>query len=196
MYNALEQLRAGEEFSEKDQRVHEQGLISVLKQINDDLDAAVFEAYGWPATLSDEEILSRLVALNAERAAEEARGLVRWLRPEFQAPASRDAASRERERPEQTTLALPEEQEAGGKKAGGRGSERAGGKEKAAWPKEQAERTKAIQAALASATAPPTAAELAQGFLRARADTVEEILDALVSLGLARRLRGGKYTAS
>lgn len=32
------------------------------------------------------EILSRLVALNRERAAEEARGLVRWLRPEYQAP--------------------------------------------------------------------------------------------------------------
>ena len=34
----------------------------------------------------DEAILERLVALNAERAAEEARGLVRWLRPEFQNP--------------------------------------------------------------------------------------------------------------
>ena len=32
----------------------------------------------------DEAILERLVALNAERAVEEARGLVRWLRPEFQ----------------------------------------------------------------------------------------------------------------
>ena len=35
---------------------------------------------------ADEEILARLVALNAERAAEEAQGLVRWLRPEYQAP--------------------------------------------------------------------------------------------------------------
>ena len=34
----------------------------------------------------DEAILERLVALNAERAAEEARGVVRWLRPEFQHP--------------------------------------------------------------------------------------------------------------
>ncbi|MCK7580990.1 MAG: hypothetical protein MZV65_38830 [Chromatiales bacterium] len=33
---------------------------------------------------ADEALLERLVALNAERAAEEARGLVRWLRPEFQ----------------------------------------------------------------------------------------------------------------
>jgi len=50
--------------------------VSVLKQIHDDLDAAVFAAYGWPADLTDEQILERLVALNAERAAEEARGLV------------------------------------------------------------------------------------------------------------------------
>jgi hypothetical protein len=32
------------------------------------LDAAVFAAYGWPADLSDEEILARLLALNVERA--------------------------------------------------------------------------------------------------------------------------------
>jgi len=57
----------------------------VLRQLHDDLDAAVFDAYGWPASLPDEEILERLVALNAERAAEEQRGLVRWLRPEGRA---------------------------------------------------------------------------------------------------------------
>ncbi|MEZ4771506.1 MAG: type IIL restriction-modification enzyme MmeI [Caldilineales bacterium] len=32
------------------------------------LDDAVFAAYGWPANLSDEEILERLLALNLERA--------------------------------------------------------------------------------------------------------------------------------
>jgi type II restriction/modification system DNA methylase subunit YeeA len=35
------------------------------------LDAAVAAAYGWPADLSDEEILERLLALNLKRAAEE-----------------------------------------------------------------------------------------------------------------------------
>jgi hypothetical protein len=33
------------------------------------LDSAVFEAYGWPDTLTDAEILERLLALNHERAA-------------------------------------------------------------------------------------------------------------------------------
>ena len=36
------------------------------------LDAAVSGAYGWPADLPDEQILERLLALNLERAEEEA----------------------------------------------------------------------------------------------------------------------------
>ncbi len=36
------------------------------------LDAAVADAYGWPADLPDQQILERLLALNLERAAEEA----------------------------------------------------------------------------------------------------------------------------
>ncbi len=58
----------------------------ILKELHDKLDALVFEAYGWPATLSDEEILERLVALNKERADEEKTGKVRWLRPDYQIP--------------------------------------------------------------------------------------------------------------
>lgn len=84
MYNVLEKLRSGEPLTAKEKTIHDDGLVSVLKKIHDDLDAAVFDAYGWPATLSDDEILERLVALNHERAAEEKRGLIRWLRPEFQ----------------------------------------------------------------------------------------------------------------
>jgi len=37
------------------------------------LDAAVAAAYGWPLDLSDDQILERLLALNLERATEEAR---------------------------------------------------------------------------------------------------------------------------
>jgi hypothetical protein len=72
--------------------VFRQSLVSVLKQIHDELDAAVFDAYGWPHDLADDEILHRLVALNRERAAEEARGVIRWLRPEFQNPEGAKAA--------------------------------------------------------------------------------------------------------
>jgi len=44
----------------------------------------VADAYHRPADLTSEDILYRLVELNAARAAEERSGLVRWLRPEFQ----------------------------------------------------------------------------------------------------------------
>lgn len=40
-----------------------------LDQAHKRLDAAVFDAYGWPHDLSDDEILARLLALNLERAA-------------------------------------------------------------------------------------------------------------------------------
>jgi hypothetical protein len=33
------------------------------------LDHAVFAAYGWPSSLTDAEVLERLLALNHERAA-------------------------------------------------------------------------------------------------------------------------------
>ena len=86
MYNVLEKLRAGEALNAKEKQIHDAGLVSVLRQLHDDLDAAVFAAYGWPPTLTDAEILERVVALNAERAKEEASGLVRWLRPDYQNP--------------------------------------------------------------------------------------------------------------
>jgi type II restriction/modification system DNA methylase subunit YeeA len=40
-----------------------------LDNAHRDLDAAVAAAYGWPADLSDEQILERLFALNQQRAA-------------------------------------------------------------------------------------------------------------------------------
>ncbi|MDP3616025.1 MAG: class I SAM-dependent DNA methyltransferase, partial [Rubrivivax sp.] len=98
MYNVLDKLRTGEVLTAKDKLIHSQGLVSVLKSLHDDLDAAVLAAYGWTdlqAALADlsqpearaaavETLLERLVALNAKRAAEEAAGHVRWLRPDFQ----------------------------------------------------------------------------------------------------------------
>ncbi len=47
IYNVLEKLRAETPLSAKEQIIHEQGLVSVLRQIHDDLDAAVAEAYGF-----------------------------------------------------------------------------------------------------------------------------------------------------
>ena len=93
MYNVIAKIRSEEPLNSKDKLVHEQGIVSVLKQLHDDLDAAVFDAYGWPQDLSDDEILRRLVDLNRERAEEEKRGIIRWLRPEYQNPNGAQAAS-------------------------------------------------------------------------------------------------------
>ena len=43
-------------------------LTNLYNQCPTRLDAAVFAAYGWPPELSDEEMLTRLLALNLARA--------------------------------------------------------------------------------------------------------------------------------
>ena len=60
------------------------GSVPRLRRLHEELDDAVLRAYHWPAKLADEQILGRMVALNAERVGEEARGHMRWLRPEWQ----------------------------------------------------------------------------------------------------------------
>lgn len=194
MYNVLEKLRSGEELSAKEKKTHEEGLVSVLKQIHDDLDAAVFEAYGWPSTLSDEEILERLVALNAERHAEEERGLIRWLRPEFQKQAggTQQGLVLEEESAEEEEAAPPKKKgtKAVPKKAA---PKKAAKKAKEAWPKTRALRTKGVQSLLAEGT-PLSVAEIVKRFSRADEEQIEEILEALVLLGQAH-YRRGKYSA-
>ncbi|KAB2728007.1 class I SAM-dependent DNA methyltransferase [Brucella anthropi] len=89
LYNVLEMLKAGtkpDDLGAKERRIFDDGLVLILKELHEKLDEAVAVAYGWPADSSDEEILARLVSLNKERAKEEKRGLVRWLRPEYQIP--------------------------------------------------------------------------------------------------------------
>ncbi len=91
LYNVLQALREGRALSAKEKLIHSAGLVGVLKELHDALDAAVLQAYGWtdltPLDQSLDELLTRLVALNARRAVEEAAGTVRWLRPDFQNPA-------------------------------------------------------------------------------------------------------------
>jgi hypothetical protein len=181
MYNVLEKLRRGEELSAKDKRVHEQGLVSVLRQIHDDLDAAVFDAYGWPRELTDEQILQRLVALNHERADEEKRGLIRWLRPEFQNPAGTAAV--------QATLELPEAEDKQGKQRAGKAAK------KPPFPKALPEQAWALRAALSASAAPVSPEQLAGSFAGARAERVRELLETLVTLGQARPVEAGKFVA-
>jgi hypothetical protein len=177
MYNVLEKLHAGEPLTAKEKVTHEQGLVSILKQLHDDLDAAVFAAYGWPPTLTDEEILQRLVDLNAEWAAEEANGLIRWLRPEYQAPDAAPKAT-------QTSL-LPAD-------------EAAPAVEPQPWPAALKDRATAVRAALSSLGGPADLPTVAAAFdgkrTPKRLAEVEEILEMLVALGQVEG-EDGRYAA-
>jgi hypothetical protein len=106
MYNVLEILRQAQDervLTAKEKTIHTQGLVGVLKELHDELDAAVLQAYGWGDLASplrqaqgervggqggggSDDLLTHLVALNAQRALEEKAGRIRWLRPEFQNP--------------------------------------------------------------------------------------------------------------
>ncbi len=179
MYNVLEKLRAGDPLTDRERAINEQGLVSTLKQLHDELDAAMFAAYGWPATLTDEEILERLVALNAERAAEERRGLIRWLRPEFQNPQGFGQTALETGEGEAPAVA-------------------AGPSEKLEWPKTLPEQAKAVRAALVAHAGVVTAAELARSFkgsASSRIPRVEMLLETLASLGQAREVEDGRFAA-
>ena len=180
MYNVLEKLRAGEPLNAKDKVIHEQGLVSVLKQLHDDLDAAVFDAYGWSPGLDDEAILERLVDLNAERAAEEAQGLVRWLRPDYQAPAAAPPTQQvllvetvaEEEAPALAVRAvLP-------------------------WPDRMAEQAQAVRLALAALAAPAAPAQVAVAFQDAPVARVAELLETLALLGQATALPDGRFAGA
>ncbi|MFO7955908.1 MAG: hypothetical protein R6X33_02280 [Candidatus Brocadiia bacterium] len=72
--------------SPKERRIHEVAACGVLRDLHDELDRLVADAYGWPRPMETEEILARLVSLHDERVEEEKRGRVRWLRPDYQVP--------------------------------------------------------------------------------------------------------------
>ncbi|MFN3970910.1 MAG: class I SAM-dependent DNA methyltransferase [Gemmobacter sp.] len=172
MYNVLEKLRAGERIEGKDRETYDQGLIGILRDLHDQIDAAVADAYGWPATLTDDDILHRLVDLNRTRAAEEARGLIRWLRPDYQNPAGKAAAAKG----EQAALDIgPAEPTA-----------------KTPWPKTLPEQIAAVRATLTDlGTATPE--QVARQFHRARAGSVQPLLESLAALGHARLVDGGSF---
>jgi len=165
--------------TDKEKLIHDQALVSVLKQLHDDLDAAVFAAYGWPTSLTDADILQRLVTLNAQRAAEEKQGIIHWLRPDYQCATPGST---------QDEMALPVRPVKGKKLPALRSpSMKPAPSTKTPWPKPLAERIRATELALHASGGHTTAAALAQHFSRAKPADVQEILESLVTLGRARQ---------
>ncbi len=167
MYNVLEKLRRAEVLSTAEKVIHDHGLVSVLKKIHDDLDAAVFDAYGWPHDLTDEQILEKLVKLNAERAEEERNGLIRWLRPEFQNPSGQKEAT-------QAELAGSEESE----------EDTAAVTAAKPWPKKLPEQIAAVRDLLLGQASAWTAKQVGKQFKGTKLKELELVLESLTALGL------------
>ncbi len=211
MYNVLEKLKSGAALTAKEKIIHEQGLVAVLKTLHDELDLAVLDAYGWsdlaplqavvngnaaPASVNlatredaqralSDALLERLVALNAERAAEEAKGTIRWLRPEYQAKGAAPE-----KKPEQATLAGVEDEEP-------ETAVVAAPATRVAWPRELPEQVRLVAQALADARAPLTEDAIAARF-QGRGPwkkRLPQILDTLIAIGRVRAVEGGKAYA-
>jgi len=154
--------------------IRDRGRVLILKDLHETIDRLTFRAYGWPETLTDEQILERLVALNAERRAEEATGKVRWLRPEYQIP--RYGTPTEKKAQIEAQLLPPEETG------------------KPAFPKEEARRAMAVSGVLAGADRPLSAADIAGHFRKGK--TVERevglTLRAFARLGYLDSGDGGR----
>jgi len=157
----------GEGLSKKERTFHEKALIGILKQIHDELDEAVAEAYGWPVDLSDEEVLERLVALNHERAAEEKQGIIRWLRPEFQDPdGTRSTKQKEFDVTAEDKVILPK-----GPKP---------------WPKSATDQLRAVRDLFATRSGTWTVDDVAAAFKHAHKATVRRHLETMEALGILK----------
>lgn len=164
MYNVLDKLRAGGDLTDDERVINDMGLISTLQLLHERIDAAVAEAYGWPAGLADMDSLARLVALNAERRREEATGKIRWLRPDLQAgPLTGPAQGRMDVDMDQgdldaASIKLP-------------------------WPKTLAEQVQAVRAALSRLGRQRSVEAIARQFKGAKRERVGEILEAMALMG-------------
>jgi hypothetical protein len=201
LYNALERLRELENgcevrpLTEPERDVHQAGLISVLREIHDDIDRAVLTAYGWDdlipqlvgkvgATLpsphkteaqerAEEELLTRLVALNQQRAAEEKKGTVQWLRPAYQIPKlGTKAPTVTSEHVGVLDIELP------------------ANVERPKWPSDGLDQIRLVRDLLAKAPAPAPPDALASVFdgknTAKRRDRIAEVLETLVATGSVR----------
>jgi hypothetical protein len=171
-------------------------LIGVLADLHDRIDRAVLTAYGWddlaaalvgrPGGITpsphktaeqedaEEELMVRLVALNKARAAEEACGEIRWLRPEFQIPRLRGRAPMPKEATQIEADIAPVAE---------------GAMARLAWPGDGLDQIRALRAALAEAEAPVTAPEINARFKggRNRGERLSELLSYMAETGMVRQ---------
>lgn len=181
MYNALAAVRTGATLSVKEREVHTLAAVGGLRDLHDELDRRVAEAYGWswpePAPL----VLERLVMLHDVRVGEEGAGTVRWLRPDYQrsrvnaapaaAPSTQPAATASE--PATTSSVAPT---------------------LARWPSDAVGQITAVREVATGG--PVSVVEVVGRFSGARADLVARHLETLSILGEVRDVGGGRYVAT
>lgn len=163
--------RGEDDLTDAERRIFDDGLVLILKELHERLDAAVADAYGWPHDLTDEEILARLVALNKERGTEEKRGLVRWLRPDYQVPRFAKGLDKQAAAEEGAQVAAMLDVTVR--------------EQKPTFPSGAVEQTAAVFAALAQASAPLDAAAIAAQFRKTKNSEakIARLLASLARLG-------------
>ena len=137
-----------------------------------------------PTTSATNKILERLVALNGERAAEEKRGFVRWLRPKFQNPQGAKPV-----RPTiQESLADTEDDDSDKPAA-----KSAPGAAVTAWPKKLPERIAAVRDLVAHTGDTWTLDRVCAAFKGAKKaeGDVGEVLESLEALGMLTGYQAG-----
>lgn len=174
MYDAVDALRSGAPLSATNQAIHAVAACGVLRDLHDELDRLVAEAYGWEWPESDAVILERLVQLHDARVAEEEAGHVRWLRPAFQRPG----------------LAGENQPLLAGQDDADENDEAVQATE--AWPATAMDQLGAVKRSVA--VVPGTLRELLQRFVGVRRDQMTRHLDTLVLMGEVALDTSGVYT--
>lgn len=172
IYNVVDKLRDGAELSKAEREINTLAACGTLRDLHDELDRLVAEAYGWPWPETPAKILERLVDLHDRRVADERAGSVCWLRPEYQKLRVAGVAK-----------ATPAED-----------AEIVARPPSSPWPPDAIGQITALRAlALAG---PITVDEATDRFVNARRDIVARHLETLALLGEVTDLGGDKYVAS
>jgi hypothetical protein len=176
MYNVVDRLRSGEALSKAEREVHELAACGTLRDLHDELDRLVAEAYGWTWPEPLAVILDRLVTLHDLRIEEERGGPVRWLRPDYQ------VARFGKMQTESDTTPTDEA-----------GAPLAVPLARVPWPGDAIGQITALRALTAARSV--TVDEAASHFAGARRDLIERHLETLAILGEVHVVGDGLYAA-
>ena len=179
LYNLLETVRAGLFVTPRQQDLARRARVTILRELHDDIDRLTEKAYGWSESLTDAETVAALTGLNRVREVEEARGQVRWLRPEFQRLRNRGPDRRPGvEDPSPSQPVLP-----------GR---------RRAFPKDRYEQPLVIQASLVRELGPIASHDLARRFRGGikLAPRIDRVLTTLHRYGHVERLSDGRWISA